>query len=63
MELRVDPADGLVDELPQIEVSGAAGGRPIELELSVTDAAGHEWRSRGEDTGRLFGTWTKADDV
>ena len=39
MELRVDPADGLVDELPQIEVSGAAG---------------HEWRSRGEDTGRLF---------
>ena len=43
-----------MDELPQIEVSGAPEGRPIELELSVTDAAGHEWRSRGADAARLF---------
>jgi hypothetical protein len=54
MELRVDPADGLVDELPQIGMSDAPEGEPIELELSVTDAAGHEWRSQGEDAGRLF---------
>lgn len=54
MELRVDPSDGLVDELPQIEVSGATEGEPIGLELSVTDAAGHEWLSQGEDAGRLF---------
>ncbi|HYN51052.1 MAG TPA: hypothetical protein VES62_09020 [Thermoleophilaceae bacterium] len=39
MELRVDPADGLVGELPQIEVSGAAGGQPVELELGCVHAA------------------------
>lgn len=54
MKLSVDPADGLVDELPRIELSGTSEGEPIELELSVTDAAGHEWHSRAADGGRLF---------
>ncbi|MDQ3875192.1 MAG: hypothetical protein M3322_06525 [Actinomycetota bacterium] len=55
MELRVDPVDGLVDELPRIDVTDAPEGRPIEFELSVTDAAGHQWRSRdGEGAAALF---------
>ena len=54
MELRVDPPDGLVDEPPRIELLGATAGRQVDLQLSVTDAAGHRWRSRGQDTDHLF---------
>jgi hypothetical protein len=53
--LLVDPADGLVDDLSRIAVTGAPEGRPVEFKLSVTDAAGHRWRSRdGEAGARLF---------
>jgi dienelactone hydrolase len=48
MELRVHAPDGLVDELPQVGVVGAPEGERREFEVTVTDADGHRWRSRGE---------------
>jgi dienelactone hydrolase len=45
LELIVDPADGLVDELPLVRVRDAPHGVPITLTVQTTDAAGHRWRS------------------
>ena len=44
MRVRVEPLDGLVDELPSIAVRGAPAGEPLRLELTTTDAARHRWR-------------------
>jgi dienelactone hydrolase len=45
MRLVVEPADGLVDQIPEIRVEGAPDGNPVTLTISTTDAAGHRWQS------------------
>jgi dienelactone hydrolase len=53
MRLVVEPADGLVDQIPEIRFEGAPEGTAITLTISTTDAAGHHWRS--STTGRHSG--------
>jgi len=45
MRLVVEPADGLVDQIPEIRVEGAPNGIAITLTITTTDAAGRRWQS------------------
>jgi dienelactone hydrolase len=45
MRLVVEPADGLVDQVPGIRVEAAPDGMAITLTITTTDAAGHRWQS------------------
>jgi hypothetical protein len=63
MELIVEPADGLVDELPLVQVQNAPQDVPITLTVETTDAAGHPWRSvteLGEEHDSSEAWWSMA---
>ncbi|AUS79994.1 hypothetical protein C1701_18480 [Actinoalloteichus sp. AHMU CJ021] len=58
MELEIDPLDGLVDRCPAVRVR-ANPHVGVKLEVSVTDAAGHDWGSLntfGADVSGLVDT-------
>ncbi|WP_164992468.1 acyl-CoA thioesterase/BAAT N-terminal domain-containing protein [Streptomyces sp. L2] len=45
MELSIDPRDGLVDDVPRIDVRGLGPHPEVTVRIDVTDAAGLAWRS------------------
>jgi pimeloyl-ACP methyl ester carboxylesterase len=45
MELRVEPREGLADEVPTVQILGTPAGDPVRLTVETVDAAGHRWRS------------------
>jgi dienelactone hydrolase len=45
MRLVLEPADGPVDQIPEIRVEDAPAGMAITLTITTTDAAAHRWQS------------------
>ncbi len=48
MKLTLDPANGLIDDVPSFNVQGLSAGSAVALTIVTTDAAGHGWQSSGE---------------
>jgi dienelactone hydrolase len=48
VQVNVMPVETLIDQPVSIVVTDAKAGSEVTLTMSTTDAAGHQWRSRGQ---------------